>query len=195
MQVRIKAFSCRNCRVLKPRLIAELLVVCLSPTISAAQPVLIESFQLPQTVTDQNNFKSYVLPNINGLTVPLNWSDPDDCSTILPCSQVLGGAYTWPDLTLSTYTSGTQCSGSKQCVVNFEVNVASGTGQGYNSATPAYVFSSSWTSHCCGSSPLVDVCFCGVYKGNPHQTNGRARADPGSPSPTRWSCPPWTRTS
>ena len=105
-----------------------------------------------------------MLPKINGITVPLDWSKIDTCAG--GCTH---GNYSWStfDGSLSSYISGSGnfCKGAVLCKLNFEVNAASGSSP--NTATPSYVFTLGWAHTCCGGTATpLDVCFCSGYPGS-----------------------------
>src|ERR1019366_2738513 len=152
--------------------------------------------------------------NITGLTLPMDWSFIDNCTSALkPCSQQ-GLAYNWTnfDATFAPYTVGPcftghpspcTCAGGVPCKINFEVNAA--TGATANSATPPYVFSDTpnWAASCpsvgkvpaCTSTTTpVDVCFCSAYTGlagSPSNTcvNARTPSSNTSGVPASWETP------
>lgn len=168
-----------------------------SALLSFAQ-VQIESYRLPSGTTNTGLFQSFVVQHIAGITVPVNWADVDDCSTPpnppVPCT-----TYNWMaiDAAVTPYTGNIPplcLSGTEVCVINFEVNAASG-GIGIhatNTATPYYVFTSAWASSCCGSSPPVDACFCPNYPGdNPVSSPGCQNTQPPDTTgvPAGWEQP------
>lgn len=171
------------------------IIAVLALSVGAVAQVQINDYVLPTSAPDIAAFNQYVLPNITGITVPVSWAAVDACSGTGPCAST--GLYSWAaienqlaDYTTATtgtcYTGGPTkpclCAGGKACKINLEVNAV--TGFNSNNSTPPYVLNvglSSWATTCpaignvpaCnGSTPPVDVCFCGGYQGT------------GSPPPT-----------
>ena len=146
------------------------LVFC-SGAFSLAQ-VQIESYRLPTGAANISLFQTWVVQNLTGITVSVDWSAVDNCSTP-PNAQLPCTTYNWSaiDTPVNPYVTGLpKCLGQTQnCLINFEINAASGGigSTAMNSATPHYVFTTSWASTCCGTgtSP-IDVCYCNNYPGD-----------------------------
>lgn len=154
--------------------------------IGASAQVQINDYKLPGS-SDQASFNQYVLPNITGITIPVNWAAVDACGSA-PCTPATYSWATGIETALLPYTSTGQtcygtvvspclCAGGQLCKINFEVNAVKGAGS--NNSTPSYVLDaagSTWSTSCpaIGNVPActtaapnpVDVCFCNAYQGS-----------------------------
>ena len=61
-------------------------------SLSSFAQVQVNDYEIPSNTTDRNNLNQFVMPNVTGITVPLNWSVIDNCSNTGPCTP---GNYGW----------------------------------------------------------------------------------------------------
>jgi hypothetical protein len=101
-----------------------------------------------------NDYVKYVLPNLDGVSLLLNWSSVDNTDG------TNNGAYDF-----SSFDSTVQSFLKLQPNLKIAIVVSPVSFMGMNTNTPAYVFTQQW-ANTAGASKPQDVCFCGEYGGD-----------------------------